>query len=77
MPDATENEWTIIENAFEKVIQALAEDNSPAASELKQTCLEAQQIASAKLGDASGMSGDGIPKGTGQNTAGVSGTSGN
>ena len=49
MADISEAELTTIENALESIIQALAADESPAASQLKQTAVEAQQIVSGKL----------------------------
>ena len=49
MVDVSDSELTTIENALESVIQALAADESPEATDLKQTCLDAQQIVSGKL----------------------------
>jgi hypothetical protein len=46
MVDISESELTLIENAFVKMRDALAEDESPEATDIKQSILEAEQIVS-------------------------------
>jgi hypothetical protein len=46
MVDISESELTLIENAFERVLDALSQDESPEATDIKESILEAQQIVS-------------------------------
>ena len=69
MADISDTELTTIENALETVIQALAEDESQQATDLKQMCLDAQQIVSGKLDKGAMMEGTPTnpPQGEGTN----------
>jgi hypothetical protein len=49
MVDISESELTLIENAFEKMRDALSQDESPEATDIKQSILEAEQIVSGLL----------------------------
>jgi hypothetical protein len=52
MAEVNDSELTTVENALEMVIQALSDNESPEAMQLKQTCVEAQQIITAKIENA-------------------------
>ena len=58
MAEISEAELTIIENALVTVRQAIEEDQSPAAMEVKKQILEAEQVISGKL-DQGGNTGTG------------------
>jgi hypothetical protein len=68
MAEFNDAEMMTIENAFESVIQGLANNDSPEATQLKQMCVEAQQIVTAKIDKASAPGGSesmGGPAGAG------------
>jgi rhamnogalacturonyl hydrolase YesR len=52
MAEVNDAELTTIENAFEAIIQALSDNDTPEAVQLKQMCVEAQQIVTAKIDQA-------------------------
>ena len=64
MTDASDAEWTTIENVLVKTREALADDDSPEATALKEQILEAEQIVSSKLDQNKSM-GDSVSGPTG------------
>ena len=66
MPEVSESELTIIENALVTIREAINEDNSPQAAEIKKIVMEAEQIVSGKLdeggNDASPGATSGVPE---------------
>jgi hypothetical protein len=57
MPEITTEELTIIENVLVTMREAIADDQSPEAQQMKQQIVEAEQIVSSKIeGSASQMS---------------------
>jgi rhamnogalacturonyl hydrolase YesR len=58
MAEVNDAELTTIENAFEAIIQALSDNDTPEAVQLKQMCVEAQQIVTAKIDQAAPGAGD-------------------
>ena len=65
MPDISEAELTLMENTIVKTREALSEDDSPEATQLKQDLLEIEQICSSKLDQTSSGSGDNLSGPTG------------